>query len=91
MVASGRTLDDFGLQDGNHYTFDTRWLATAVNKDGQWKIVALDFSVDPFDNVVLDSIGKKLVIYTLLAFLAGLAMMFIIWWLWLRNARNRSV
>ena len=91
MVAAGRTRDSYELSNGNQYVFDTRWLATAVKKEGQWKIVALDFSVDPFENVVLDKMDKQLLIYTLLAFLAGLAIMFIISRQWLRNARKRSV
>lgn len=91
MVASGRTQDAFELSDGNHYTFDTRWLATAMKKEGQWKVVALDFSVDPFDNVVLDNMSKKLVNYTLLAFLAGLVIMYIVSRQWLHNAGKRSV
>ena len=77
-VASGRTQDSFELADGRQYQFNTRWLATAVKKQGQWKVVALDFSVDPFDNVILDEIGLQMFNYALLAFFAGLAIMFVI-------------
>ena len=88
IVALGYSKDRFVLADGHHYDFNTRWLATAVKKEGQWQLVALDFSVDPFDNVVLDEISARLTYYVPLAFLAGLITLFIIFRLFYKNADN---
>jgi len=90
MTASGRTNDTFGLSDGSQYTFDTRWIVTAVKKEGQWKVVALDFSVNPFANAVLEELGERLVRYVALAFIAGLILMFLIAWLWRKNAAKQE-
>ena len=78
IVASGRTQDHFELADGRKYQFNTRWLASAVKKQGEWKVVSLNFSVDPFENVVLDEVEGKIYNYALLAFFAGLVIMFLI-------------
>lgn len=74
ITAAGRTSDDYTLTDGRHYQFNTRWVATAIKRDGDWKVIALDFSVDPFDNVVLDELNRTMLTYLLLAFVAGLAL-----------------
>lgn len=72
IVASGRTNDVFTLKNGSIYNFNTRWVASAVKKDGQWKVVSVDFSVDPFDNIVLDELSKKMWLYVIIAFGIGL-------------------
>ncbi|GEM_PF-665446 len=78
IIASGHSKDSFTLTDDRQYEFNTRWLATAIKKDGQWKVVALDFSVDPFNNVIIDELGSQMKFYLLLAFLLGLLVMFIL-------------
>jgi ketosteroid isomerase-like protein len=91
IVASGRTQDSFTLSDGRAYSFNTRWVATAIKKDNQWKVISLDFSVNPFENVILDEMGRQLINYALLAFLAGLIIMFIITRVLTRNAKGYRV
>ena len=76
IVASGRTQDVFTLKDGTVYEFDTRWVATVVKKNGNWKVVSVDFSVDPFKNVVLDEVQAKVWTYSSAALIAGLLIAF---------------
>ncbi len=71
-IAYGMAKDTFILQNGEIYNFDTRWSATAVKNLEDWKVVAINFSVNPFDNILLETIRKHLWLYTLLAFLAGI-------------------
>ena len=78
IVASGRTSDVFTLKDDSIYKFNTRWVASAVKKQGQWKVTSVDFSVDPFDNVILDQISKKLWVNSIIAFIVGLVAAFAI-------------
>jgi len=77
VVASGRTKDVFTLKNGAIYDFDTRWLATIVNKNGNWKVVSVNFSIDPFDNIVLKETQEKIWTYAIAAFFAGLLIMFV--------------
>jgi len=76
IVASGRTQDVFTLKNGTVYDFDTRWVATVVKKNGNWKVVSVDFSVDPFNNVVLDEVQAKVWTYSIAALIAGLLIAF---------------
>lgn len=74
VTAHGRTDDIYTLSDGSRYQFDTRWVATAVKKEGRWYVVSLNFSVDPFDNIVLKEVGDKIKVVGILSFLAGVVL-----------------
>jgi len=78
IIASGRTKDIFTLKDGSIYKFDTRWVASAVKKQGNWKVVSVNFSVDPFENIVMDELQNKLWTYAIMAFIVGLIVAFFI-------------
>lgn len=78
VVASGRTNDVFTLKDGPIYGFNTRWVATVVKKQGAWKVVSVNFSVDPFDNVVISELQNKIWINAIIAFIVGIVAAFAI-------------
>lgn len=60
-VAAGSSRDLFVLTDGRELNFDTRWTATVVKKQGQWKLASFHISTNAFDNPVLKlAIGKVL-------------------------------
>jgi len=42
------------LDVGNKLSMDSRWSATAVKKDGQWKLASYHVSLDAFSNPILD-------------------------------------
>jgi ketosteroid isomerase-like protein len=52
-VAFGSSKDHFKLTDGRDFVFDTRWTATAVKKNGKWKVASFHASTNTFDNPVL--------------------------------------
>lgn len=72
IVATGRTNDVFTLKNGKVYNFNTRWVASAIKKDNLWKVVSVDFSVDPFDNVVIHTLKQALWRNSIIAFIVGL-------------------
>lgn len=78
ITAYGRAEDTFELKAGTTYRFDTRWTATAVKKNNQWKVISIHFSVSPFSNPILDELTNKLGMFTISAFVAGLFIAFII-------------
>jgi ketosteroid isomerase-like protein len=63
-IASGSIHDDLTLSHsiaraafldvGNKLSMDSRWTATAVKKDGQWKLASYHVSLDAFSNPILD-------------------------------------
>jgi ketosteroid isomerase-like protein len=82
-VAAGSSRDLFVLTDGRELTFDTRWTATVVKKQGQWKLASFHVSTSAFDNPVL-----KLAITKVLTWSLGIGVPFAIvigvligrWW-----------
>jgi ketosteroid isomerase-like protein len=64
-IALGSIRDDLTLSHGiaraafldvgNKLSMDSRWTATAVKKDGQWKLASYHVSLDAFSNPILDA------------------------------------
>lgn len=52
-VAVGSLEDDFTLRDGKQFHLSSRWTATLVKKDSDWKITAFHVSTNMMDNGVL--------------------------------------
>lgn len=76
IVATGRANDVFTLKNGKIYGFNTRWVASAIKKDNTWKVVSVDFSVDPFDNVIIDELKQTVWRNSIIAFIVGLIVAF---------------
>ncbi|RIK75118.1 MAG: DUF4440 domain-containing protein [Planctomycetota bacterium] len=64
-VATGSSRDLFVLTDGRELNFDTRWTATVVKKEGQWRLAAFHVSASVFDNPVLKLAVHKTLIWSL--------------------------
>jgi hypothetical protein len=58
-VAYGHSNDHYKLNDGTEFDQLTRWSATVVKKDGQWKVANVHISTDMFDNPILNLAVKK--------------------------------
>lgn len=52
-VAYGTTRDHYELTAGLTFDLDAAWSTTVFKRDGQWKIAALHFSTNVFDNAML--------------------------------------
>lgn len=58
-VAYGHSVDKYTLADGTQFEVTPRWSATMMRDDESWKIVNFHYSVNMFDNPVLDkALGK---------------------------------
>jgi hypothetical protein len=53
-VCYGTSVDTYTLQDGREFSFDSKWTATVIKQDGQWKLLALHVGVDPIENPLID-------------------------------------
>ncbi|MDH3762397.1 MAG: nuclear transport factor 2 family protein [Gammaproteobacteria bacterium] len=84
-VAYGTTEEHFKLAEGLEFVLHGRWTTTLQKKDGSWKIIALHFSSNLFDNPLLNNAKRLTWILAAVAFFAGLLVMFI----FTRFARKR--
>lgn len=84
-VAYGTTEEHFKLAEGLEFVLHGRWTTTLQKKDGSWKIIALHFSSNLFDNPLLNNAKRLTWILATVAFFAGLLVMFI----FTRFARKR--
>lgn len=85
-VAYGTNVDSYELAEGLAFTLNANWSTTIVKADGQWKVAALHFSTNLFDNALLDA-AKRFTWYAAGgALLLGLAL----GWLVLRMRRRSA-
>ena len=71
-IAYGTTVDNFELTQGLKFTLNANWSATSVKVDGQWKVAALHFSTNLFDNPLTNKNKDMLWIAAAIAFVLGL-------------------
>lgn len=85
-IAFGTTVDRFELTDGLDFTLNANWSTTIVKTDGQWRVAALHFSTNLFDNALLNA-ARRLALYTAsAAFLLGMVIM----WLVMRKRHKQA-
>ncbi len=58
-VSWGTLNDHFSLTDGSELDMNTRFTATIARRGEVWKVVAIHFSVNAFDNPILGIAAKK--------------------------------
>lgn len=89
-VARGTLSDKFSLADGSNFTLDSKWTATVVKQDGQWKVASYHVSANIFDNPMLDTakayLGSAALIGSVIGGLAGLALGWILGRMFRRKA-----
>lgn len=79
-LATGTTTEKYKLAAGLEFELVGNWTATMLKTDGQWKIIAIHFSTNLFDNPLLNNANRFAWIVGIAAFLAGLIVMFVISW-----------
>lgn len=70
-IAWGTTVETYELSDGLKFTLNANWSTTIVKKEGDWKIAALHFSTNLFDNPLLKNAERLVWIAGLAGLLAG--------------------
>jgi ketosteroid isomerase-like protein len=58
-VSWGNMHDEFELNDGSSFRFDSRFTATIARRGEAWKVVAFHVSVNAFDNPILGIAAKR--------------------------------
>jgi len=84
-IAYGTATDTFELSEGLKFTLNSNWSTTAVKDNGQWKVAALHFSTNLFDNPLLNNAKRAMWIAAVIAFVVGLAVA----WLLTRMLRKK--
>ena len=68
----------FVFATGNEFELTSRWTATVRKEGGRWSVIALHFSTNMFDNPLLNTAKNQLMLFSGIAFLLGLLVMFLI-------------
>lgn len=76
--AHGHTIDQFKFVTGHEFELKSRWSASLEKQNNQWLVTSIHFSANMFDNPLLNTAKEQLLLFTLLAFLAGLLVMFLL-------------
>lgn len=61
-VAYGTCVDHFQLTSGRDFTLNSKWTATVVKTDGEWKVASFHISSNIFDNPIL-SMAQSWLVY----------------------------
>ena len=77
-TAFGTTAERFVLTAGLELNLDANWSMTARKNDGEWKVIALHFSTNLFDNQLLNSANDMNKMMAAGGFVAGALLMFVI-------------
>jgi len=94
-IAFGSIHDDFTLSrgiartavlgSGDKFSLDSRWTATMVKKDGQWKLASYHVSVDAFSNPILSKAVAVPKQAAIIAGIVGLLLGAIVTWFYMRR------
>lgn len=76
-IAWGTTVDEFELADGVVFTLKANWSTTVVKQDGQWKVAALHFSTNLFDNPILNKAESFIKMAAIAGVLGGFLLAFL--------------
>ncbi len=77
-VAYGTTKDRYVLTAGMEIDLDANWSMAARKVDGEWKVIALHFSTDMFDNPLLNNSRRLTRIVGVAGVLGGMLLMWLI-------------
>jgi ketosteroid isomerase-like protein len=75
-ISTGNLHDQYTLNDGNSFRFDSHFTAVVARRAGEWKVMAFHASVNAFDNPILRIAEGKVgtwaaVIGAILGFIVG--------------------
>ena len=71
-IVDGRSDDYYAFTSGLSFSMTTNWSATVVKHDGTWRIAALHFSFNLFDNPVLNAAQRAVYWAAAIALVFGL-------------------
>jgi len=74
-VAYGTTVDRYVLARGLEIDLNANWSMTAQKDGGQWKVIALHFSTDLFDNPLLNNSRRLTRIVGVVGVIVGILLM----------------
>jgi uncharacterized protein (TIGR02246 family) len=77
-VAYGKNVDHYDLAGGLAFDLNANWSATAHKRDGQWKVAALHFSTNLFDNALLNRAQRSNWYFAAGGFVLALILMWVI-------------
>lgn len=78
VVADGSTEDVYQFTDGLAFTTNSLWSVTLVKTDQDWKVAQLHFSVNIFDNALLNTAKNQLWTFVLTAAVIAVIIGFIL-------------
>lgn len=55
-IAAGNSVAHFDMMGGQSFDVPLRWTATLTNKDGAWKVAAIHFSANMFENPIMSGV-----------------------------------
>jgi hypothetical protein len=83
--AFGHTIDHFEFATGNSFELKSQWSAALFKQNGQWLLTSLHFSANMFNNPLLNTAKDKLMLFSFIAFVAGLFLMFFLARYWFKK------
>lgn len=60
-IASGTTEDTFTPHERAAFKFTTRWTATLLQRDGEWKIASLSLTTNSFNNALTQELERYVI------------------------------
>ena len=88
-VARGGNTEVYEISTGKTITLQTRWTATLIKDQGQWKLLALHNGTDFLDNPILATAGRFAIYAACIGGALGLLLGLLIGW-YFRLARRRA-
>jgi ketosteroid isomerase-like protein len=90
-IAYGHSNDHYKLTSGTEFDQLTRWSATLIKREGQWKVASVHISTNMFDNPVLNLAVKTTALWSGgLGGGGGMILAFLISWLVCRRRAGLS-
>lgn len=77
-VAYGTTVENYKLAAGLEFTLNGRWSTTMLKVGDEWKVIALHFSSNLFDNPLLNNANRGVWISASVAFVVAVILMLIV-------------
>ncbi len=77
-VAYGKSTEKYKLAGGLEFDLLGRWTATILKQNNQWKIIALHFSTNLFENALLDNANQMNWVVGVIMFVIGGVLMLVI-------------
>ena len=85
-ICHGTSNDTFVFKNGKAKKMITKWTATVVKNNDNWKLANLHLAVDAFDNPMLESMRQAVYLAGGIGFVVGLIFLWIIMFFTRKNA-----